>query len=86
MNLLHIETVSVPQPFHLTLTFSDGDCRTVDVRPLLKGPVFQPLLSPDYFQTVEIDPVCRTVVWPCGADFAPEALRALPPVPNPVMS
>lgn len=78
--ILHVEQVSVPIPFHLTLRFDDGDERTVDVEPLLRGPVFEPLRDPDYFALASVDPVCRTVVWPNGADFAPEALRHLPAV------
>ena len=78
--ILHIETVEVPVPFHLSLRFDDGDERTVDVEPLLNGPVFEPLRDPKYFALVAVDPVCRTVVWPNGADFAPEALRELPAV------
>jgi len=79
-DLLHIIRIAVPMPYHLDITFSDGDRRIVDVRPLLKGPVFRPLLSAEAFASVTIDPICKTVTWPCGADFAPEALRSLTPV------
>jgi hypothetical protein len=78
--ILHIESVEVPAPFHLSLRFDDGDERTVDIEPLLNGPMFEPLRDPKYFALVTVDPVCRTVVWPNGADFAPEALRELPAV------
>ncbi len=61
----------------LTLEFSDGVRKTVDVTPLLTGPVFKPLKDPQYFGRVVIDPICGTVVWPNGADFAPEALHDL---------
>ena len=81
--ILHIEHVAVPTPFHLTLRFDDGDERTVDVEPLLRGPMFTPLRDPEYFATVSIDPVCRTVVWPNGADLAPVALHNLPAVSLP---
>ena len=68
--ILHIEHVSIPAPFRLTLRFDDGDERTVDIEPLLREPMFEPLRDPDYFATVAIDPIGRTVVWPNGADLA----------------
>ena len=64
----------------LRLTFNDGQRRTVDLLPLMKGPIFQPLRDPANFSQVRLDPVCGTVVWPNGADLAPEALHALPQV------
>lgn len=41
----------------------------------LDGPVFQPLKAVDYFKRVQLHPELRTLVWPNGADFAPEYLR-----------
>jgi hypothetical protein len=75
--ILRILGAEVRGPHHLDLTFSDGARAVVDVAPLLSGPVFEPLREPSYFAQVALDPVCGTVVWPNGADFAPEALRAL---------
>jgi hypothetical protein len=49
----------------------------INVLPLLRGRVFEPLYDPAYFARVTIDPVGGTVVWPNGADFAPEALYNL---------
>jgi hypothetical protein len=59
------------------LAFNDGTSKTVDVGPLLTGPVFEPLRDPAYFARAELDRVCGTVTWPNGADFAPEALHEL---------
>jgi hypothetical protein len=61
----------------LWLSFNDGTCGVADVLPLLDGTVFEPLRDPAYFAQFALDPDCGTVVWPNGADFAPEALRAM---------
>lgn len=54
------------------LTFTDGSEKTIDFRQWLEGPVFEPLKDPSYFQRFFIDG--GTVVWPNGADIAPETL------------
>ena len=75
--VLHIDKAEVCGPFTMDLTFSDGTRKRVDVRPLLEGPNFEPLHDPAFFAQGVVDPVCGTVVWPNGADFAPEALYEL---------
>lgn len=75
---LHILRAEVVGDHRLRLEFDDHSSKTVDVSPLLHGPVFEPLRDPAYFARAVVDPVCGTVVWPNGADFAPEALHALP--------
>ncbi|HUG18383.1 MAG TPA: DUF2442 domain-containing protein [Planctomycetaceae bacterium] len=77
--ILRIANAEVSGPHKLKLSFSDGTIKTVDVRPLLEGPVFEPLRNPDYFSKASLDHICGTVVWPNGADFAPEALYELTP-------
>ncbi len=67
----------------LRLAFNDATRKTVDVGPLLEGPVFEPLRDPAYFARAELDRVCGTVTWPNGADFAPEALHELAAVEEP---
>lgn len=59
----------------LWLKFRDGTCGEIDLRPSLQGPVFEPLRSVDYFKEFSIHPDFRTLVWPNGADFAPEFLH-----------
>ena len=76
--ILRVLTASASGPHRLLLSFNDGTRAEVDVHPLLDdGVVFGPLCDITYFKQVTLDPVCGTVVWPNGADFAPEALRAL---------
>jgi hypothetical protein len=76
--ILHILEAEVCGPHSLKLLFNDGTRKAVNVKPLLKGRMFEPLHEPSYFKRVTIDPVGGTVVWPNGADFAPEALYLLP--------
>ena len=78
--ILHVIAAEVCGPHALRLTFDDGTIKAVDVRPLLIGPVFEPLHDPAYFARVAVDRLCGTVVWPNGADFAPEALHELSPL------
>lgn len=75
--ILRIVEADVRGAHQLGLVFNDGTRKTVNVKSLLTGPVFEPLRDAAYFSRVTLDPVCGTVVWPNGADFAPEALREL---------
>ena len=65
-------------PHSLNLTFKDRTTKRVNLLPLLEGPVFEPLRDSKYFARVALDPVAGTVVWPNGADIAPETLYGLP--------
>jgi hypothetical protein len=65
-------------PHSLDLTFKDGTRRRVNLLPLLEGQIFEPLRVPAFFARVTLDRVAGTVVWPNGADIAPEALYELP--------
>jgi Protein of unknown function (DUF2442) len=78
--ILRIEKAKVCGPLSLDLTFNNGTKKRVNVKALLRGPIFRPLKKEDYFKSVKLDSVCGTVVWPNGADFAPEALHALDPI------
>jgi hypothetical protein len=56
------------------LRFQDGTSGEVDIRPSFRGPVFEPLRDIAYFKQVRVDPEIGTIVWPNGADVAPETL------------
>lgn len=57
--------------------FEDGTAADVDLGYLLDyGGVFEPLSDPDYFARLQTDAEAGTIVWPDGADIAPETLYA----------
>ena len=55
--------------------FQDGLEGEVDLRPQLYGEVFEPLKDVNYFRQFRVDADLHTLVWPNGADFAPEFLH-----------
>ena len=56
--------------------FDDGAEGEIDLSAELHGEVFQPLRNVDYFRAFSVHPELKTLVWPNGADFAPEFLRS----------
>ena len=54
--------------------FNDGSEAEVDLSDQLDGPVFEPLRDPRVFAQFRLDPDIHTLVWPTGADLAPEFL------------
>jgi len=57
------------------LRFNDGLAGEVDLRDELDGPVFEPLRHLEAFRSVRLHPELHTIVWPNGADLAPEFLH-----------
>jgi|SRR5882672_7464182 len=58
--------------FRIHVAFNDNSENTIDFQKWLHGPIFEPLKNPAYFQRFFVDG--GTVVWPNGADIAPETL------------
>lgn len=61
----------------LWLRFDDGAEGEVDLVAEIHGEVFEPLRDVDYFRRFSVHPELKTLVWPNGADFAPEFLRSM---------
>jgi hypothetical protein len=68
-----IEAVQV-SPYVIRIRFRDGTEGEADLEPELTGRVFESLKDPDRFKLFYVHPELRTLVWPNGADFAPEFL------------
>ncbi|MGH2870165.1 MAG: DUF2442 domain-containing protein [Solirubrobacteraceae bacterium] len=58
----------------LRVTFADGVSADLDVLERMRGPVFAEASTPAGFAKVAVDPETGTVVWPGGADLAPDTL------------
>lgn len=65
--------------YRVYLRFSDGVAGEADLRSTIfrLGGVFTPLRELSEFARVEFDPEAGTIMWPNGADLAPESLHDL---------
>jgi Protein of unknown function (DUF2442) len=58
----------------LSLRFADGLSGEVEVLDRMRGPVFDHARTPEGFAADRVDLETGTVVWPGGADLAPDTL------------
>jgi len=72
--MVDVTEVRVVRAYTLWLRFEDGTEGEVDLSAELTGRVFEPLRDLEYFETVSVSADLGTIVWPNGADFAPEFL------------
>lgn len=73
--IVHITDVESVGAHRLFLRFEDGAEGELDFSTESWEGVFAPLEDPVYFARVELDKVLGTIVWPNGADVAPETLH-----------
>jgi hypothetical protein len=74
--LAHIVEARHVDGYTVWLRFGDGAEGEVDLSAQLYGPIFEPLKNVEFFRRFVVHPELKTLVWPNGADFAPEFLRA----------
>lgn len=74
-DLVHVTGVELVAAHRLRLTFEDGTEGEVDASGWEWRGVFEPLKDPEYFGQVRLDEELGTIVWPNGADIAPETLH-----------
>jgi len=75
--ILHIIDAKHLQDYQIWLKFNDGAEGAVDLSKELWGTMFEPLKNLDLFCQVKLDTELDTIVWPNGADLAPEFLHEL---------
>jgi hypothetical protein len=69
-----ITAVTVVEHGTLQLTFADGLSAQLNVLDRMHGPVFAQARTPEGFANATVDAETGTVVWPGGADLAPDTL------------
>ena len=72
-DLIRVTDVRYIRGHVLWLKFSDGTEGDIDFANELKGEAFEPLKDPRQFARVRLE--AGTIVWPNGADWAPETLH-----------
>jgi Protein of unknown function (DUF2442) len=85
-DLIHVTSFEPLRGHRLHLTFEDGTEGDLDLSGWDWSGVFEPLEDLSYFRRVTLDQELGTIVWPNGADIAPETLhtwvvRGLKPAP-----
>lgn len=71
----HIVAADYVSGFVVNLKFRDGTAGEIDLEQELVGPMFEALKDPEVFKQFRIHPEFHTLIWPNGADMAPEFLH-----------
>ena len=58
--------------YKLFLTFTNGERRIFDAKPLLEADAFKPLVSKSFFKSVKV--AYGSVQWPQEIDYCPDTL------------
>ncbi|HET8955139.1 MAG TPA: DUF2442 domain-containing protein [Solirubrobacterales bacterium] len=75
--IVHVTDVQWLGGHRLRMEFEDGNSGEVDFSQEDWSGVFAPLADSEYFRQVRLDKQLGTIVWPNGADIAPETLHQL---------
>ena len=67
-----VTAVTPTDNYELIITFTNGEQRIFDARPLLSKPVFKPLANKSFFKTVKV--AYGSVEWPQDIDYCPDTL------------
>ncbi len=69
-----VSAVSPIEDFRLRLTFSNGERRIFDAKPLFSLGVFGPLKNKTVFESVRV--AYGSILWPNDIDYCPDTLYA----------
>ena len=69
---LHLTEAKYIEDYKVEVSFDNGRKGIADLSDTPHGPVFEPLKNKSFFAQIKVDPELETIVWPNGADLAPE--------------
>ena len=69
-----IQDVRYQGDYRVWVKFADGTEGEINLESELWGQMFEPLKQKSLFARLSLDKELGTIVWPNGADFAPEFL------------
>ena len=73
--MIEVRSVKPLGNFEVLLEFSNGEQKVINLEPLLRGPIFEPIRrDPALFRSVSVDKELGTIVWENGADIDPDVL------------
>jgi hypothetical protein len=72
--ILHVTKAKYLEDYRIEVSFNDGKTGTADLSQSLTGSVFDTLKDIGIFSQLKVDKELDTIVWPNGADLAPEYL------------
>jgi len=72
--ILHVTEAKYLTDYKIRVSFNDGKEGVADLSDGLIGPVFNPLKNKKLFAQLCVDEELATIVWPNGADLAPESV------------
>ncbi len=70
----HVVAAEYVSGYVIRLKFRDGTAGEIDLSAELTGPMVEPLRDLETFKQFSVHPEFHTLVWPNGADLAPEFL------------
>ncbi len=70
----HVIAAEYVSGYVIRVKFRDGTAGDIDLSAELKGPIFEPLRELETFKRFRVHAEFHTLVWPNGADLAPEFL------------
>lgn len=74
--ILHVTKAIYVKDYQVALRFNDGSNGVADLKDLVaRGGIFTELQETEKFKNFQLHHELSTIVWPNGADVAPESLK-----------